>query len=186
MVFFLFSFFIGKFFSLIIGGYNFKCLSLPYRLVLLLIAIGSFCEFYGYYIFKHLHKSNQWLFNIYIIIEVWLLGMSAIYLINNHKIKKSFFLLLIINTIVWIFTIASNSIYLFATISMVCGSSIITLMYIIVLYSNSLFTGEKIIKQPVFWLCISTILYFGCDIPYMGLYNYITKHLPNLGKQLEM
>ena len=185
MFFFLLSFFIGKFFALFIGTYKFKYLPLPYKLILLLIVIGSFCEFYGYYIFKYAHKPNAWLFNLYMIVEVWLLGIAAIYLTSNKTIKNIFLSLLILNSIAWITIITTNSIYVFANVSMVCGCSIITVMYIVILYSNGLFSGEKILNQPIFWLCISTILYFGCDIPYMGLHNYITKHLPGMAKQFD-
>ena len=80
MFFFLLSFFLGKFFSLFIGGYNFRYLPRPYKIVLLLIAIASLCEGYGYYIFKYLHRSNAWMFNIYIVLEIWLLGIAAIFL----------------------------------------------------------------------------------------------------------
>ena len=118
------------------------------------------------------------------IIEVWLLGLAAIYLVRKDIVKKVFFILLIINTIVWACVVVNNSIYSFATISMVCGCCLVTLMYISVLFNNSLFNGGSIIKQPVFWLSLSTILYFGCDIPFMGLHNYLVEHMLRLATQL--
>ncbi len=57
-------------------------------------------------------------------------------------------------------------------------------MYIVVLFSNSLFSTKNIFSQPVFWLCFSTILFFGCDIPFMGLHNYLFDKNPKLGDQL--
>ncbi len=174
----------GKIFSVFIGVYFFKYLSRPYKLVLLLIAIALFCESYGYYISKYNHAHNAWLFNIYIIVEVWLLGISATYLINSTKIKNIFLLLLATNSLIWIGIILQYSIYVFANVSMVVGCCFITVIYVIVLYTNSLFSDKAALKQPVFWLSVSTILYFACDIPYMGLHNYMIQYMPSVSKKL--
>jgi len=175
----------GKVFASIVGIYYFRYLPRPYRLVLLLIAIALFCESYGYYISIYRHAHNAWVFNIYMFFEALLLGVAAIYLTNNQFSKKSFLVLLILNSIIWIAVIVTNSIYAFATISMVCGCCVLTVIYIVVLYTNSLFSNEKAFKQPVFWLSIATILYFGCDIPYMGFQSYLIAHSPILVLKLE-
>ena len=180
---FIVYFLAGKLFALIVGVYYFRYLSRPYKLVLYLIAIASFCESYGYYIGEHLKERNLWIFNCYILIEVWLMGIAAIYLINTNEIKKIFLGLLIISTVIWGINIATVSIYQFASISMVFGLAFLTIMFIIVLFSNMLF-NDNILKQPVFWLSLSTILYCACDIPYMGLHNYLSEHMPSLSFQL--
>ena len=182
----VFVFLPGQVIALIIGVYYYKYLPRSYKLVFCLIAIASFCESYGYYLSHFLHESNAWVFNLYMIIEVWLLGTAAIYLINNHKIRKLFIALLIFNSILWASVIIRNSIYLFANISMVFGCCLITVMYIIVLYHNSLFNDKGTLKESVFWLAIATILYFGCDIPYMGLHNYLVLNYPSLGTKLSI
>ena len=174
----------GKVFALIIGAFYSKYLPLPYRLVLVLIAVALLCESYGYYLSHFLHKSNAWVFNFYMLVEVWLLGISAVYFVISNKIKKSFFILLIANTIIWLVVIATNSIYVFANASMVSSCCVITIMYIVVLYTRCLFIDQSILKQPIFWVSISTIIYYACDIPYMGLHNYLVQHSPALGVQL--
>jgi hypothetical protein len=112
------------------------------------------------------------------------MGSAAIYLINNRKIKVFFLTLLISNTIVWTINIIAISIYLYANISMVFNLTFLTIMFIVVLFENSLFQSKNILKQPVFWLSLSTILYCACDIPYMGLNNYLSEHSPILARQL--
>lgn len=182
----LFYYFLfGKIFALIAGIYYFRFLSRPYKLVFLLVAIATFCESYGYYLNRVLHKANNlWVFNLYMIVEAWLMGVCAIYLVGNRKLKFLFILLLIIDTCIWFINIKLNSLDSFATLSMVCGSIVFTLMYLIILINGCIFNVKGLMLQPLFWLCISTILYFCCDIPYMGMRNYLHKEMPVLSKQL--
>ena len=180
----LFFFLPEKIFAIIIGAVYFKRLPTPYKLVFYLIIIASIFESYGYYISQYTHKTNAWVFNFYIIVEVWLLGIAAIYLSRGVTIRKVFFSLLVVNSAIWVIDICINSIFLFANLSMVCGSIILTFLYILILYYN-LFSVKGVLQQPIFWLSVSTILYFGCDTPYMGLHNYLATHSPNLATELD-
>jgi hypothetical protein len=174
----LLLFLAGKFFALIAGSIYFKSLSRPYKLVFYLTAIAAVVEGYGFYIYSVLKQPNIWLFNFYLIIEVWLMGLAAIYLINNKKIRIIFYALLAITTIVWLLNIYLTSIYRFANYAMICGCALLTIMYITVLLDNSIFSSKEILKQPVFWLAISSIIYFACDIPLMGLFNFLSVQMP--------
>ena len=87
----IFFFLPGKVFAFIVGAYYFKYLPQPYRLVLLLIAIASFCDSYGYYLSQYTHSYNAWLYNLYMIVEAWLFGISAICLMNSNKVRRIFF-----------------------------------------------------------------------------------------------
>ena len=180
----LFYFLAGKLFALIVGGYYFKCLTRPYRLVLYLIGIAAISESYGYYIMKHLHEHNIWLFNFYLVAEAWLMGMAAVQLLIVPWLKKVFLMLLVIGSIIWVLNVVRNSIYVFASLSMVYGLILLTVMYLAVLFTNSVFKNKNILVQPVFWLAISTILYCACDIPYMALHNYLITNAPVLSAKL--
>ena len=180
----LILFLIGKIFALILGGYYFRILSNPYKIVLFLTGIATISETSGYYISYILHDSNAWLFNIYMILEVWLMGLAAFYLIQNTISKYILITLILTNTAFWVYNIYSYSIYKFASTSMILGCIIMTIIYIMVLISNSLFISKNIFSQPVFWLCLSSLLYFGGDIPFMGLHNYLFEKNPKLGDQL--
>src|ERR1700733_2555131 len=105
-------FMIGKIFTIIFGLYYLKVLSIPYKLTLILVTLAAFCECYGYYISIFQHMSNLWLFNIYLIAEEWLLGVAAIYLVSNIRTKTWFMVLLIVNSIFWIYTITVYSLYI--------------------------------------------------------------------------
>ena len=117
------------------------------------------------------------------IIEIWLLGVAAIKLMYL-KAKRLFFLVLIVYTAFWAINIAMSSVYVFASMTFISGLAILTAMYLIVLFNNSVFKSNSMLQQPVFWLSISTILYCSCDIPYFGLHNYLIANSPAIAHKL--
>jgi len=174
----------GKLFALIVGLIYYKYLPRTYKLVLCLIAIASFCESYGYYIGHHLKEHNAWIFNFYMLIELWIMGLAAYFIVKNNRIKIFFVSLLVTNTVIWVICITRSSIFSYANIAMVFNLVSLSIIFGIVLLTNSLFNKEDMIKQPIFWLSVSTIIYCACNIPYMGMYSYLLAHTPVLAKQL--
>jgi len=174
---------LGKILTLVVGWYYFKYLPTPYKLIFYLTAVALCSEGYGFYIANILREPNGWLFNSYILLEVWLSGIAAIKLMNL-KTKNIFFILLGIQTLFWTISVLRGSIYVFANFALVLGLIMLTLMYLIVLFSNSVFNSNDILKQPVFWLSISTVLYCACDIPYFGLHSYLISNSPRLAHRL--
>jgi lysylphosphatidylglycerol synthetase-like protein (DUF2156 family) len=181
----MFFFLLGKAITLFFGIYYFNRLPLPYKLVLYLDAIAMFCEACGYYISQVKRLPNAWLFNLYMPTEVWLMSIAAILLVDSKRMKVLFGALLLLNSTYYIYSIANHSLSVFAGFSMVFGCIVLSFMYIVLLFSNSLFSSKDIMKQPIFWLCASTILYFGCDIPNMGLHNFISGRLHDYADQIQ-
>ena len=175
--------FAGKVFNLATGGYYFRSLPLPYKLVLFLTAAALLFECYGYYLGVHLHKGNSWLFNIYILVDAWVLGVAAIYLMNVSK-KYLFFAALIAHTIIWCVNVCMGSIYTFANFGLVSDFILLTAMYLTVLISNSVFKKSSILSQPVFWLSATIIFCSACAIPYFGLHHYLISNAPALASKL--
>jgi hypothetical protein len=116
-------------------------------------------------------------------IDFSLIGLTGIYMLKNKLLKRIFLFFLILNIIIWIINIAANTIYVFATISMIIGCAIMVMLYIILLLNNILF-NSNVLKQPIFWLSLSSILFYGCDIPYMGMNVYLSTHMPAMALQL--
>ena len=102
---------LGKIFNLGMGGYYFRSLPLPYRLVFYLTALALLFECYGFYLGPHLHRDNSWLFNIYTLIDAWFMGIVAVYLVDNKR-KYFFFVALAAETIIWILNVCAKSIYI--------------------------------------------------------------------------
>jgi hypothetical protein len=176
----------GKLFAISAGVYYFKYLSKAYRLVLFLIAIALSCEFYGYYLSYHLKQHNAWLFNIYMLIEVWMMVGAALYLINNGKIRLVFFSALIINSVFWLGTITAKTIYTFANMPMITGCLLMASVYLFLLINHGIFNRRGILSEPIFWLAISIILYAVCVIPFMAMHDYLTKHMSTVNVRLHL
>ena len=181
----LLYFLIGKLFTVVVGAYYYKYLTRPYRIVFYLTGIALLVELYGYYLNAILKVQNAWLFNLYMPVEVWMLGVAGLFLVSNKNLRKIFLLAMALNTGIWMFNIIITSINVFANIAMIAGCILLTVIYTIVMLNDSLFSNKDILKQPVFWLSASTILYFGCDIPYMGLHNFLSTAMPSSGSKLD-
>ncbi len=172
-----------KILPVIAGVYYFGHLGKSFRLTLYLTAIAFVCEIYGLYIGRYLHRHNSWLFNIYMMLEVWLAGAAAIYLMDLKK-KWPFWGILVLDTIFWIINLAMGSIFIFANVAMVAGLIVLTMMYLVLLFNNCVFKDRDLLRQPVFWLSLSTIIYCACDIPYFGMHNYFIGHAPALAAKM--
>ena len=62
---------------IIAGVSSWKNLILPYRLILVQVVIALIFESLGVYLSIILHLSNSWLFNIYMLLELLLLGCKS-------------------------------------------------------------------------------------------------------------
>ena len=180
---------IGEIFAIIIGVVYWRYLSRPYRMVLALAMLGLICEVTGFSINRFLHVGNAWLFNLYMPFEPALLSVASMHFINEKKYKKVVGFFILLNFFIWLSSILLHSIYVFANFAMICGCFLLVVVYIFVLFKNVLFESKVVVKDPLFWLCLSTILYFGCDIPYMGMYHYwmpfkLRIHLSNINQVL--
>lgn len=182
---FLVYFLIGKITALSIGIYYFKSLPRAYRLVLYFIGITILFESLGYYIAVYLNMHNSWLFNIYILTDVWMMGLAAINLVAKRNLKLFFWILVLASTILWVVYIIINSIYIFANLVVVIDLTVLTIIYTAVLLTNSIFSSKQVLSQPIFWLSISVILFCACDIPYISLLNYLNEKAPTMARQLD-
>jgi hypothetical protein len=173
----------GKILAIIVGLFFWRRLALPYRLVFFQVIIAMITEIVGRYIAYILHKHNLWLFNYYWVIDMWMAGIVGYMLVKNQTVKNSIPWLLGIATIVWLINILKQGIDIHPTWAMCIISITIVIIYFPIII-NSLFSNDKIISSPEFWLSFSLILFFGCSIPLYGVYNYLYETNPLMLKQL--
>ena len=177
---------IGKILAIAVGLYYFRCLPWPYRLLLLTIVLAALAESFGRYIAVHMHQHNSWMFNFYLIIDFTLNGIIAIAVTKGSTARRFFPVLMATYYIGWVAEIAINSLYVLANYTIVFGAVLLTVMYVFVLFNNSIFSGKNILGQPIFWLAMATILYCAPGIPYWGLHNYLINNAPKLSHQLNI
>lgn len=154
-----------------------RYLSLPYRLVLLQVVIAIITELAGSYIAIYQHKHNIWLFNIYWLIDFWLLGMAGYMLLRNGMQKRLVPYLLVTATIVWAANIYTQGIFIHPTLALCLISIILVYIYLGVL-SGNLFRNGQLWQQPQLWLSISIISFSACTIPFYSLFNHLYRTSP--------
>jgi|GEM_PF-1243620 len=183
----------GKLIALIIGIFCFKFLFRALKIIFIQVFVALLCECYAKYLvvsFNHssinnLHiYNNTWVFNIYMLIEFILLSLAGRLLLGTKLFRIGIPVVIVLQTILWGVNIYVKGMNQFASWSFICGSIIIVAIYIAILFQHSLFTKQNILTQPVFWLCMSVILFFGCDVPYWGLHNYLDSKNLSLDRKL--
>lgn len=175
-----------KILALIVGGYYFRVLTPPYRLIFFVTLLAGLVEIAGVLIYKVFHVPNAWIFNIYMIIEFSVYCIAAMHFLPNG-VRKYIILAMLTGWSIWIYQIVRHSIVEFSVFSLVSGSLIIDVLYISILVLNTMHSSSALSKNPLFWLSISVVLYYVCDIPYMTVLtdtmnNYMHKkiNMPSL------
>ena len=169
---------IGKVISIAIGLIYYKRLSVAFKITLFQVVIAAIAEIYGYYLSTSIHSNNNlWFFNLYWLFELWIVGYAAMNIVSHTRVKTVILSLLVITSIIWAANVYNQSLQLYATwgISAICITLVV--VYFIVLFNN-LFATQRIISDPIFWLSISVVLFFGCLLPYYGLFNYLYEKSP--------
>lgn len=174
---------VDKVLILSIAIYYARYLSTAYWLIVLQVAIAIFCDSYGKYLVYH-NQYNTWLYNYYMLAELWLTGSAAVYFIKKKILKQGVLFALLLVNMIWIIEVFHYGIIRFATNTFMSLCVVLIIIYTGVLFNRSIFTNKSIIKQPVFWLALSVILYFGCDLPYLGLNNYLVKMSMSMAEKL--
>lgn len=171
-----------KFIPLILGSYYWRSLSLPYKLAYLQVIVALCAELTGWCIAHFLHKYNLWVFNIYRITELLLLGMAAFYLFQDKQMKRNVILLIILSSLIWIVSIYKHGILVFDPLCLCCVGLILVIIYLMILFKKVWTTNDEITKSAVIWLCLSVIIFYCCIIPYYGLFNYLNNNHRELSK----
>lgn len=173
----------GKILAIIIGLLYLRRLSLPYRLILIHTLLAVATETGGKYVAVELHQFNIWVFNLYWIAELWLLGIAGVMLSPNYRVKRMIPWLLIGNSILWLSCLYRQGICTNPTTPQCISCIILVILYFSLLIDTMLRTAN-VLRAPEFWLSISTILFFSCAIPIQGLYNYLIENGPGTLEKL--
>jgi len=161
--------------SIAVGIYSWQYLTLPFKLVFFQLVCGLTAETIGKILAAHDH-NNTFLFNIYLPIELWFIGVAGILLTKNKIHRRLILIFLLVSTAVSLSCIIINGINILANWGFLIECVLLTIVYLNILINLLLSNKGKITQEPLFWFCISVIIYFGCNVPLFGLVNYLIKH----------
>ena len=134
-----------------------------------------------YYVFSI--KNNLWAYDIYVLVETMLVGFACYKLIDNKLLKKTIPWVLGGFTGLLIVHVLLKGVNQPPIMSLMVSNIILTCLFLYVMIQ--LINTRAIGREPLFWISIGLIIYYGCSIPYWGVFSYLLKNdLPLLQKLL--
>ncbi|HEY9178051.1 MAG TPA: hypothetical protein VIN07_10185 [Flavipsychrobacter sp.] len=170
--------------AILAGFYCINKLALPYKLLLLQVFLAFVNDIVAWAVQKYAGYNNVLLYNIYTVIEVWLLGSACWLLLTSSNIRQVVKYLIPCLTIVWIIITIVNGINVFNNWTVITNAIFYIIFYLVLLIDNSIFNHKKLYKQPLFLIAMAIIIYYATIIPLFGLMNYLTSNNMQLAGKL--
>ena len=161
-----------KLIAIFIGFTFWRKFDISYRLIFIHLLIALVVEALGLYLNYIKQPNNFWLFNIYMIIEVWLIGLAGKYFLQDKLSDRYILISLIGFSVYWIISFKYKPITSLLNVFFILTFFFLVAVYIAVLVKKT-FINNNVFNDPLFYLCVSCILYFACLIPLLGLINYL-------------
>ncbi len=169
------------FLSTLTGLYHYRRFPLYLKAFAILLVITTIIEIIG-----HFTKNNLWMFNLFGVVEFSFILLIYRSLFISSKLKKVLLSFSILSTLAyltnWLFFQGLNTFnnYSFA-FSCVLVTTTVLLYYHQLLNDNN---PEPLVRVPMFWISTGILLFYSCNIFFMGLLNYIMQVSMNLAIQL--
>jgi len=159
------------------------------RVFSLLLGCDFLVEFSCNFLVRPFHfKSNVPLYNVFMLVEFWTYAWFFRTILQNRLLKKLIGYYLVLLPIFWIvvvffvFGIGHWNSYLSIT------GSLFTVCMAAAFYYQ-LFTAPDLIRLTVsaeFWIATALIIFYACNLPYLGMLNFITGEYLSLARNLLM
>ena len=131
-----------------------------------------------YQIQSQLVQNNQWIFNIYIILETLLLSIASYRYLQDAGSKYLAFTLYGLFLLVMLAQLSMAGYSGFANYGVAIAGILVTILYTLILYRQFTVDTSSKIRTPEIWAGIGLVIYFACDVPYFSLFSYLnTYHL---------
>ncbi len=169
-------------FVCLIGSYRYRHLSAVQKIFLFQALIALFTEATGIALTKN-NLSNTFIYNIYILFDVSLLLWAAIKMASPRETSFLFVAMLLFIG-VWISTICNAGLTIFSNWSFLFGSILLITSYLYLIIKKWQQTDSSLFSDKHFWIQAGTAIYFGVNIPYFCLINYLNKHYVDLSLML--
>lgn len=154
-----------------------------------LLAITSITEVLANFFLSNLHlQSNHPVYNIFMLIEFWAYAFYYRYIIRNKILQKVITAFLILFPLFWytaVFYLFDGLEYWNSYLILVGFS--FTILWSVA-YCYQLFTSVELIKfrnQSEFWIAIGLLIFYTCNLPYLGMYNFLATNYSELAQQLK-
>lgn len=188
MFFYLYIFILGL--SFLTSLVSFK-LNYPIHLKIfsILLGITLINEIIANYFLTALHlRSNHPVYNVFMLIEFWVFAFYYSFILKSRFQKIINRLFLILFPVFWYITTFHlfNGLNHWNSYLILAGFSFT--VFWSVAYCYQLFTSAQLIRfrrHSEFWIAIGLIIFYSCNLPYLGMYNFLSNNFPELAEQLK-
>ncbi len=180
---------IGMSIALSTGFIYLKRLSLFYRIHFYQVLLSLLNYWGARFITSHqlgasITLNTAQLFNVYIIVEFFLLIIAASVFFGKKKIDRILVWASILFLIALITQVGILGITEFANYGFMIGSLILVLVYVIIIYRSIERHDNKLTMSPSIWLAVGIVIFFACNTPYMVFFRYLNEHHLELSQLL--
>lgn len=182
---FLYSTLVITFVTSIICLTRINTLDLPWKLIAIEVCIVFIVQLAAS-ILLHFGKQNVLLLNLFMIVDLLLLGAAGLLFLRIGSTRTFMLLLGVLSFIACLIILllldprrALNNV-----VFLISGLYVFTLYLFLLVQASADITPFKL---PHTWLCIGVIIYFGCNVPFFSLFNYLSNNAErwkNLGDYL--
>jgi len=131
-----------------------------------------------------LNEDNQFIFNIYIQIELFMLLTASVILLNDKMSKHLAGILYTSFIIILFLQMSFSDVSVFANYAIAVSGFAVTILYILILY-RLLKTNPSLLKHsPEIWASLGLIIYSACNVPYFTMFHYLNAHYLELSAKL--
>lgn len=180
----MYPIFAAKALVIFFGMYYNDALPRPFRLLLFHAFIALFIELTGLWLTKVGIHNNTVLFNLFNLADAWLMSSVAHMMLAGAKYKQMVRYVMILISFFWAYRMYDQGTERYLNLYMAVYSAFLVVIYIQVLYDNSLFKKEYMYQQPVFLICVAMMIDYGCCIPVFGTLNHFIKTDMNVAQDL--
>jgi hypothetical protein len=157
-------------------------LSMAMKLIVVQVAFSLLVDLLAYFSVHFWTMSNEFIYNIYMVVEFVLIGSAIYYSIQNQVVKKIILISLFALPIFAAFSYFRLNFMEFNHIVLVLSFLLLSaynLLYLIVPdYRNST------ASDPMIWVCIGHVIYFLGVTPYFAGREFMINSRPDLADEL--
>ena len=126
-------------------------------------------------------------YNFFVFLEFMFYAYFFKKIIKNRHVSKVINCFLLIFPLLWyMFTFYCFNILEWNSYSFVLGGTFV--IFFALIYCYELLTRDEttlLLTEAEFWIAIGLIIFYTCEVPYMGMYRYLSVHYMQLAVKLK-
>jgi hypothetical protein len=173
----------------IIGFVSFKAMNVFCRLIFFQLLSWVVLYILSYVITTYqkaqgLPLDNQWVFNVNLLFESFILFFAAYKWQDSKPLKKIISITYLCFLLAFLFFISQTGFYIFNYNASALESLFLIVVYGIILRQNFYNQTDITTLTAERWICIGLILYFSGNLPYLSFFPIVRQQFPNIGRSL--